>query len=245
MENSGGLGVNPCLLLGEVGVFFGGKTGECLTFDPSRLFGKPILRTWKPTVYPHCVLKTRKEIRGSGDVQIRMLRADEAEALRDGGSFRESNVIQFDTLLQTGMRYIEVQRLHDHPGWFDGNFIYLPKEAVLKSWRVQKERNVRLTPRGREAVAKFFTVKNLPGGETWKENLQRWALKVGLDPVGLGPKTTRKTWESWLMVTYPERFLEVVQSQGHDVATSLNHYLNMPFTEQDKVRMKVWLDGFF
>ena len=160
----------------------GEKTGELV-----RVYGKPILRKWEPTVYPHCILKTRKEIRGSGDVLIRTLRPDEFESLRDGGSNKDSNVIQLDTLLQTGMRYIEAQRLHDHPEWFDGNFVFLPKEAVLKMWRKQKERYVRLTPRGREAVSKFFTVKNLPGGETWKENLQRWAVKVGLDPVGLGP----------------------------------------------------------
>ena len=91
----------------------------------------------------------------------------------------------------------------------------------------------------------FFKTKQLPTSEVWRENLERWAANVGLDPIGLGPKTTRKTWESWLTVTYPERFNEIILSQGHDPKTSLTHYLNLPFLQSDKDRMKPWVNGFF
>lgn len=215
------------------------KTGES-----SRVFGRPILKTGKPTVYPHSDLKTHKEIRGSGDTQIRTLRADEYEALRQGCE-TDRGRIQLDALLLTGMRYVEVQRLHDNPKWFDGNFVFLPRDAVLKQRRKQKERYVRLTLLGRQTLPLFFQVRNLPGPDTWKENLQRWATRVGLDPVGLGPKTTRKTWESWLVTTFKHQSTEIVLSQGHDSATSLEHYLNMPFLDVDRERIKPWVDGFF
>ena len=143
------------------------------------------------------------------------------------------------------MRYIEMQRFHDNPDWFDGNFVFLPREAVLKAARKQKQRYVRLSSLGKKIIPRFLKGKNLPTPETWHENMERWALKAGLDPVGLGPKTGRKTWESWLMSCFPERSAELVLSQGHNAATSLHHYLNMPFLRDDKERMKPWVEGFF
>lgn len=143
------------------------------------------------------------------------------------------------------MRYVEVQRFHGRPEWFDGDFIYLPREAVLKARRKQAERYVRLNQLGKRIIPQFFGVKNLPAPETWREDLQRWASRVGLSPEGLGPKTTRKTWESWLMAVYPEHSTEIVLSQGHNTATSLHHYLNMPFLPEDKERIKRWVGGFF
>ena len=208
-------------------------------------FGRPILKTGKPTVYPHSIIATRKEIRGSEPSSIRTLRADEWEALREGAKVKEANVVHLDAMLLMGCRYVEGQRIHDHPDWFDGNFVYIPASAVLK-WKVkEKERYIRLTERGKEVLPLFFKTKQLPTSEVWRENLERWAANVGLDPIGLGPKTTRKTWESWLTVTYPERFNEIILSQGHDPKTSLTHYLNLPFLQTDKELMKPWVDGFF
>ena len=57
-----------------------------------RTFGKPILKTGKPTVYPHSIIATRKEIRGSEPSVIRTLRADEWEALREGAKAKEATV---------------------------------------------------------------------------------------------------------------------------------------------------------
>ena len=53
--------------------------------------------------------------------KVRILRADEYEALRSGAG-AEHNQTHLDAALLTGMRYIELQRLHDNPEWFDGQF---------------------------------------------------------------------------------------------------------------------------
>ena len=78
----------------------------------------------------------------------------------------------------------------------------------------------------------------------WSQNLERWAKSSGLDNVGLGPKTMRKTWESWLVSSYPERVLEVFLSQGHTQMTALSHYLGLPFTSLDKNEMTEYVSGW-
>jgi len=76
---------------------------------------------------------------------------------------------------------------------------------------------IKLSDKGRTIVRYFFKTKPLPSWSGWSHNLERWAEYSKLDPVGLGPKTTRKTWESWLVSSYPERFPEIVVSQrAHD-----------------------------
>ncbi len=57
-------------------------------------------------------------------------------------------------------------------------------------------------------------------------------------------KTSRKTWESWLVFYYPERAGLVYQSQGHTGTTSLVYYQNMPFTDADKAQMKAYVEGW-
>jgi len=38
--------------------------------------------------------------------------------------------------------------------------------------------------------------------------------------------------------------MEVAQSQGHTTMTSLQHYMNSPFTEEDKLTMKNYVEGW-
>ena len=134
--------------------------------------------------------------------------------------------------------------MRENKDWFDGTFIHLPEAALLKAKRKQKERWVRVGPRGSSVLQYFFPSKALPSYKIWTENLQRWAGRAGLSPEGLSPKTTRKTWESWMVFSYPERVLEVFLSQGHSEMTSLTHYLNIPFTEVDKLQMRDWVSGW-
>jgi len=47
-----------------------------------------------------------------------------------------------------------------------------------------------------------------------------------------------------MVMSYPERVLEVFLSQGHSEMTSLTHYLNLPFTEVDRLQMKDWVLGW-
>lgn len=151
----------------------------------------------------------------------------------------------FKALLYSGGRYVEMQRLQRHPEWFDGNFVLLPEMAMRKAKRKQKERWIRLNPLGREIVSNFLELdRKLPTWNTWDRNLTRWAIKAGLDPDNFSVKTTRKTWESWLVFYYPERLTEILLSQGHNIVTSIRHYLGLPFTEQDKQEMKEFVEGW-
>jgi len=40
----------------------------------------------------------------------------------------------------------------------------------------------------------------------------------------MSTKTTRKTWESWLVWYYPEKIASIFGSQGHNELTALRHY---------------------
>jgi len=175
---------------------------------------------------------------------VRILRPWEANALIRAIK-KPDYQIMFKALLFSGMRYVEMQRFQRHPEWFDGKHIHLPREAVKKAKRKQKERWVRLNPRGEEVISAFLRLnKSLPTWQTWRENLRRWGESAGLDPVGLSPKTTRKTWESWLAFYYPQHLHLILLSQGHTALTSIQHYLNMPFTERDKMEMREFVEGW-
>ena len=175
--------------------------------------------------------------------RVRILRPAEYEQLREGAATLE-NQTRSDALLLTGLRYIEAQRLQTNPKWVDGRFIHLPPSAQRKAKRLQRERWIRLSSKGASLLPYFFKTKPLPTWKGWTQNLERWATKAGLDPVGLGPKTLRKSWESWLVASYPERVLEVFLSQGHTQMTALSHYLGLPFTTADKEEMHEYVGGW-
>ncbi len=150
-----------------------------------------------------------------------------------------------EALLYTGMRYIEMQRFQASPDWFDGDFIHLPKEASLKPKRTQPERWVRLNNQGKMAIRHLLGIKTmLPSYQSWNDNLKCWAKRSGLDSKGLSVKSTRKTWESWLMFFFPQQMPLIVQSQGHTMLISVQHYLNMPFTEVDRIEIKNFVEGW-
>src|SRR5882762_7957759 len=175
--------------------------------------------------------------------EVRILRPAEYEQLRNGAKSLE-NQTRSDALLLSELRYIEAQRLQSNPDWVDGRFIHLPAFAQRKIRRKQKERWVRLSSKGVSLLPYFFKTKQLPTWKAWSQNLDRWARNSALDPVGLGPKTLRKSWESWLVASYPERVLEVFLSQGHTQMTALSHYLGLPFMSTDKEGMKEWVSGW-
>lgn len=174
----------------------------------------------------------------------RIMRPSEATTLINGIQKRD-NEIKLKALLFSGLRFVEAQRLYDHHGWYDGGFIRLPEMAVKKALRRQRQRYVRLSPLGREIVRNFLDCNtNLPSWQTWRENLHRWAENAHLDATGFSPKSTRKSWESWLVFYYPDRLANILLSQGHTFTTSIQHYLNMPFTEEDKRDMREFVEGW-
>lgn len=150
-----------------------------------------------------------------------------------------------NTALLTGMRYVELQRLQKNPKWFDGEFIHLPEEAVLKQERKQKQRVVILNPLARTVVGYFLDIKQpLPVWQGWKDNLRRWSVKGQLNPLDINVRTTRKTWESWLLACYPSDIIKVTLSQGHNSVTALQHYIGVGFNEHDKVEMREFVEGW-
>ena len=98
---------------------------------------------------------------------------------------------------------------------------------------------------GKMVVEYFKKVKrHVPTYQSWNENLKCWAKRVGLDKTGLSVKTTRKTWESWLMFYFPQHIATITLSQGHTQIISLQHYVNMPFTESDRLEIKNYVEGW-
>ena len=150
-----------------------------------------------------------------------------------------------NTTLLTGMRYVELQRFQKRPQWFDGEFIHLPEEAVLKQERKQKNRVVILNPLARTIVGYFLDITQpLPVWQTWKDNLRRWAVKGQLNPTGIGVRTTRKTWESWCLASYPNDIIKLTLSQGHTSITALQHYLVVGFNAVDLEEMREFVEGW-
>jgi len=176
---------------------------------------------------------------------VRILRPKEYEAVLRG-CMKQHHRTMLQALLFTGMRYIELQRVQEYPSWFNGEFVHLPYQlGEKKVKRTQPERWVRLNQQGRMIMEYFTQLKEeMPAYQNWRDNMRRWAKAGGISPNGLGCKTLRKTWESWLMFYYPGYMADITLSQGHDTVTSIQHYLNMPFTEVDQVQMKSYVEGW-
>lgn len=46
-----------------------------------------------------------------------------------------------------------------------------------------------------------------------------------------------------LIASYPDRKDEIYLSQGHPSLTAVQHYVNLPFIDEDKFKMKEWVEG--
>lgn len=152
---------------------------------------------------------------------------------------------KFEALLFTGARYAEIRWLYKHPKSFDGKTIKIPTK-LFKPKAIHSERYIRLNVHGQRAVSYFLRgSKNLPEHYSdWIRNLQRWANMADISPDGISTKTTRKTWESWLVSQYPKQLEYIFLSQGHSGLTALKFYLMLPFDEEDLAEMKYFTDGW-
>lgn len=156
---------------------------------------------------------------------------------------KPSNRAFFDFMLYTGIRLSEARQLADCPILFDERrqCIIITSGKVKAS---QKTRNVILCDNAVSAVKEFLKIQKIPGHSTsWQMNLIRWCRAAHITPLpgrkgynvyGITVRTTRKTWESWLLTTYPDRITHIALSQGHTETTSLRHYLNISFTEEER-----------
>lgn len=154
---------------------------------------------------------------------------------------------QFEALLYSGCRYVELMRLKEHPDMYEesNGRIHLNSYAIRKKKIKMKERYVILNPVGKRVIEAYLELdKELPDHNTWRANLKRWAQLANINDGRLSPKTTRKTWESWLVTTYPQLTNIIFLSQGHNALTALQHYVTLPFSQQDKQEMKEFVYGW-
>ncbi|MDD4249742.1 MAG: site-specific integrase [Methanosarcina sp.] len=165
---------------------------------------------------------------------VRILIPKEYEALKATIPKDQHKTI-LDILLITGIRYAELLRLYDNPAWYNEkrNIIHLPEEAQKKHKRRQLERTIHPLPSMFNYLLKdFWQARKPPLESTWNKNLQRWATSAGINPYGLSVKSSRKTLESWLIAS------GVIEStvclrQGHDSLTSMRHYQDLAFSDDE------------
>lgn len=172
---------------------------------------------------------------------VRILRPDELQRLMNAIP-RSLDLIRFETLLYTGARYTEIQKLKRNPDLFNGTSVQMISK---KKKAIMDERHIQLNDYGRKVVKQFLEQKKkLPTREGWNRNLQRWCEYARVDPTGVSTKTTRKTWESYLVSTYPSNVEVIFVSQGHSSLTSLKFYLTLGFTDVEKKEIMKFTNGW-
>jgi integrase len=184
----------------------------------------------------------------------RVLTPSEASAIRSVISKPSSRAL-FDLLLYTGLRLSEVKQLANNPAIFDEQRKTITI-ASSKKESTQKTRNVHLCENGIMAVKAFIDNPKIPSSPSaWQMNLIRWCRAgrveplAGKDPLdtgnifGITVRTTRKTLESWLLMSYPDRSVYIALSQGHTVLVQLQHYLNLSYTEDETNEIRGLVSG--
>ena len=183
----------------------------------------------------------------------RILTPIEATNIRNVISKPSSRAL-FDLMLYTGLRLSEVKQLAGNPAIFDQE----RRTVTIKSGKVkasQLSRNVCLSDRGMLAVQEYLKNPSVPNSSTaWQTNLIRWAQRSRMqaipgqegsgNPYALTVRTTRKSWESWLLATFPDKLPYITLSQGHSETTALRHYLNISFTQAERADIQREVRGW-
>lgn len=179
----------------------------------------------------------------------RILTPDEYELLR--GQLTENTKTHHQTLLDgilfTGMRGEEYRRFLQHPEWYDveRRSIQLKRDAVKKKKVVIVERDVRLSNFGVRAIGSLINWKlSMPNKSSWRKTLRLAAEKSGIGVEGVNTRMTRKTWESWLLASYPDNLAHILLSQGHTQTVAIGHYLSVKFTPEEKQKIKTYTEGW-
>ena len=155
--------------------------------------------------------------------------------------------IQFEAGLYSGARYVELQRLLDKPEMYMASKgrIHFDAYAIRKKKINIKERWVVLNPIGRRVIESFIAQgRDLPSYNVWVDDIVRWSGMAGLKPDRVSAKSTRKTWECYLMTSYPMYANHIFLSQGHSDLTALKHYVQLPFDANDKKEMQEFVYGW-
>jgi len=151
--------------------------------------------------------------------------------------------VMFKSLLYTGCRYSELERLYYNQAWYMGGKILMKSE---KPEAVHTHRFIQLNKAGQEAIEAFLkSEKPMPTVQTWTENLRRWAKRAHICDAPLDSRTLRRSWESWLAFMYPDCLPMIALSMGHNNETALKFYIAFPFDEEDKQWIYRFTAGFF
>ncbi len=174
----------------------------------------------------------------------RVLRPIEVDTMLEKASPKLRLRIQ--VFLYTAARYAELQRLTYNKNWFDGKSIHFPEFKVKRTMRGMRDRYVHLSYLGQEAVRFWLNSEDprLPKYQNIDESIKVLALHCHIDPTALSVKTFRKTYESWLIHMFPERTIAILQSTGHTENIATAHYINLPFDDEDVLRMKKHVEGW-
>ena len=196
------------------------------------------------------ILKGGKEVDSNGVVKHiyaqRVLTPTEYMAIYEA-SQKWENQVRLDLCLLTAGRYSELREFQVNRQWFeiDHNALHVKEHKKERLKRGIKDRYIHLSRKGVDMVKVFvnsgFTLSNYAAMQA---NLIRWAQRANVSDEGLSIKCMRKTYESWLIATYPDKTLSVLQSTGHTQAVSMEHYANLPFTEKDLQLMKPYVEGW-
>jgi len=186
----------------------------------------------------------------------RILIPSEYEDLLDAIE-KERLRIDIETLMNTGMRYTELEYFAKHLKIFDAknNAITLPQEAT----KTKRERVIHLTPAFSKRLYQYLRehkTLDVPCRRTMDDNLKRWwqcvvALirynnleKDYTDDWYPSTKTFRKSWESCLLAAGYQSMI-VALSQGHSQLISYGYYANPdPRLKSEMEQVKKLTEGW-
>ncbi len=145
------------------------------------------------------------------DKGIRILSPTEYELL--ASQLSEEDKVIAGALLFSGCRFTEGLRIQTFYEWFDGTSLSLPG---MKRGCKQRERKIRLSLMGIPALQKFVVLdKTIPSRKVWYKTLNKAAVSSRIGTEGVCNAMLRRTWEYWLLISFPNKMNEIRVSQGH------------------------------
>lgn len=162
----------------------------------------------------------------------------------------------FNAMFFTGMRHVELERFIEAKlEWYDRERrgIHVPDEAVKKAKVHCKHRFIPLSDKGMEIMDALVKARDIPGEPplympqraSWGQTLKLAALRSGLSlPETITPKCTRKTWESWLLLTFPTSEITIVRAMGHTANVAIRNYIGLGFSRPEKYEIDRYTRGF-
>jgi len=146
---------------------------------------------------------------------------------------------KFEALLYSGMKYNDLKEIHDiDKCWFTSdNSLHVQHDDY--------EHIVRLNSKGREVMIQFLSsTTTLPFYSSWHVSVSRWAHNSGLDTTGIFINTPRKTWETWLLKSYPGEFEKILENQDYGNRTSLLYINHIEFSDGEMAQIKDFTKGW-